>query len=49
MTLSGTHLFIYMIGILLSIFIFNLYISKNIYFDNSNNPFMVENLEVPSV
>jgi hypothetical protein len=47
--ISGTHLCIYISGIVLVIFLLGLFGSKYLTFDNSNNPFIVENLEVPSV
>ena len=47
--ISGTQLCIYISGLALVILLLGLFGSKYITFDNSNNPFLVENLEVPSV
>jgi hypothetical protein len=44
-----TQLCIYISGLALVILLLGLFGSKYITFDNSNNPFLVENLEVPSV
>ena len=47
--ISGTHLCVYISGLALVMLLLCIFSSKYITFDNSDNPYIVENLDIPNV